>query len=213
MKNLSLILNGILAIAIAILFWQVHSLKSSGTQENSDSSDLSVKPIITSNSTLADSKIAFINTDSINEHYAYIADFTKVIRAKKANLEAQLQGMTAKFQQEYEAFQQSAQAGIAPQAELMKTEESLKRQQQDLSNKELQMQNLGVELEEKNMELNRNVKAFLKIFNNGKFDYVLSYSDMMPTILLTNPKLDITPQVLQGLNAEYSAKKARENGK
>ncbi len=213
MKNLSLILNGILAIAIAILFWQVHSLKSSGTQENSDSSDLSVKPIITSNSTLADSKIAFINTDSINEHYAYIADFTKVIRAKKANLEAQLQGMTAKFQQEYEAFQQSAQAGIAPQAELMKIEESLKRQQQDLSNKELQMQNLGVELEEKNMELNRNVKAFLKIFNNGKFDYVLSYSDMMPTILLTNPKLDITPQVLQGLNAEYSAKKARENGK
>lgn len=208
MKNLSLILNGILAIAVAILFYQVHSLKSSGIQEAS--SDLSVKPIITSNTTLADSKIAYINTDSINEHYAYIADFTKVIRAKKANLEAQLQGMTAKFQQDYEAFQQSAQAGIAPQAELMKTEENLKRQQQDLANKELQMQNLGVELEEKNAELNRNVKDFLKVFNNGRFDYVMSYSDLMPTILLTNPKLDITPQVLQGLNAEYNAKKAKK---
>lgn len=208
MKNLSLILNGILAIAVAILFYQVHSLKSSGIQEAP--SDLSVKPIITSNTTLADSKIAYINTDSINEHYAYIADFTKVIRAKKANLEAQLQGMTAKFQQDYEAFQQSAQAGIAPQAELMKTEENLKRQQQDLANKELQMQNLGVELEEKNAELNRNVKDFLKVFNNGRFDYVMSYSDLMPTILLTNPKLDITPQVLQGLNAEYNAKKAKK---
>jgi outer membrane protein len=208
MKNLSLILNGILAIAVAILFYQVHSLKSSGIQEAP--SDLSVKPIITSNTTLADSKIAYINTDSINEHYAYIADFTKVIRAKKANLEAQLQGMTTKFQQDYEAFQQSAQAGIAPQAELMKTEENLKRQQQDLANKELQMQNLGVELEEKNAELNRNVKDFLKVFNNGRFDYVLSYSDLMPTILLTNPKLDITPQVLLGLNAEYNAKKAKK---
>ncbi len=208
MKNLSLILNGILAIAVAILFYQVHSLKSSGIQEAP--SDLSVKPIITSNTTLADSKIAYINTDSINEHYAYIADFTKVIRAKKSNLEAQLQGMTAKFQQDYEAFQQSAQAGIAPQAELMKTEENLKRQQQDLANKELQMQNLGVELEEKNAELNRNVKDFLKVFNNGRFDYVMSYSDLMPTILLTNPKLDITPQVLQGLNAEYNAKKAKK---
>lgn len=208
MKNLSLILNGILAIAVAILFYQVHSLKSSGIQEAP--SDLSVKPIITSNTTLADSKIAYINTDSINEHYAYIADFTKVIRAKKSNLEAQLQGMTAKFQQDYEAFQQSAQAGIAPQAELMKTEENLKRQQQDLANKELQMQNLGVELEEKNAELNRNVKDFLKVFNNGRFDYVLSYSDLMPTILLTNPKLDITPQVLEGLNAEYNAKKAKK---
>jgi outer membrane protein len=213
MKNLSLILNGILAIAVAILFYQVHSLKSSGIQETSEASDLSVKPIIASNTTLADSKIAYINTDSINEHYAYIADFTKVIRTKKANLEAQLQGMTAKFQQDYEAFQQSAQAGIAPQAELMKTEENLKRQQQDLANKELQMQNLGIELEEKNAELNRNVKDFLKIFNNGRFDYVMSYSDLMPTILLTNPKLDITPQVLQGLNAEYNAKKAKNNGK
>lgn len=210
MKNLSLILNGILAIAVAILFYQVHSLKSSGIQETAAPSDLAVKPIITSNTTLADSKIAYINTDSINEHYAYIADFTKVIRAKKSNLEAQLQGMTAKFQQEYEAFQQSAQAGIAPQAELMKTEENLKRQQQDLANKELQMQNLGVELEEKNAELNKNVKDFLKVFNNGRFDYVMSYSDLMPTILLTNPKLDITPQVLQGLNAEYNAKKAKK---
>ena len=210
MKNLSLILNGILAIAVAILFYQVHSLKSSGIQETGAPADLAVKPIITSNTTLADSKIAYINTDSINEHYAYIADFTKVIRAKKSNLEAQLQGMTAKFQQEYEAFQQSAQAGIAPQAELMKTEENLKRQQQDLANKELQMQNLGVELEEKNAELNRNVKDFLKVFNNGRFDYVMSYSDLMPTILLTNPKLDITPQVLQGLNAEYNAKKAKK---
>lgn len=210
MKNLSLILNGILAIAVAILFYQVHVLKSLISQESSETPDLSVKPIITSNTTLADSKIAYINTDSINEHYAYIADFTKVLRAKKTNLEAQMQGMTAKFQREYEAFQQSAQAGIAPQAELMKTEENLKRQQQELANKELQMQNLAVELEEKNMELNKNVKTFLKIFNNGKFDYVLSYSDLMPTILLTNPKLDITPQVLQGLNEEYNAKKAKK---
>jgi hypothetical protein len=48
------------------------------------------------------------------------------------------------------------------------------------------------------------------VFNNGRFDYVLSYSDLIPTILLTNPKLDITPQVLLGLNAEYNAKKAKK---
>jgi ABC-type molybdate transport system substrate-binding protein len=78
-----------------------------------------------------------------------------------------------------------------------------------LANKELQMQNLGIELEEKNMELNKNVKQFLAKFNNGKFDYILSYSDLMPTILLTNPKLDITPEVLSGLNEEYNAKKKK----
>lgn len=211
MKNLSLILNGVLAIAVAILFYQVHSLKSSVSPNSTDSSkELSVKPIITSNTTLAESKIAYINTDSINEHYKYIADFTKVIRAKKANLDAQMQSMTNKLQTDYEAYQQSAQAGIVPQSELMKTEESLKRQQQDLANKEIQLQNLGIELEEKNIELNKNVKEYLKIFNNGKYDFVLSYSDLMPTILLTNPKLDITTEVLKGLNEEYSAKKAKK---
>lgn len=210
MKNLSLIINGVLAIAVAILFYQVHTLKS-GTTVSTDAGTekAEVKPVVISNTTLADSKIAYVNTDSINEHYQYIADFTKVIRAKKASLEGQMQSMTAKFQQEYEAFQQSAQAGVAPQSELQKQQASLERQQQELANKELQMQNLGVELEEKNMELNKNVKDYLSKINNGRFDYILSYSDMMPTILLTNPKLDITAEVLKGINDEYNAKKKK----
>ena len=210
MKNLSLILNGILAIAVAILFYQVSALKSSGTIAESKSVASSLTPAIISSSTnLTDAKIAYVNTDSINEHYAYIADFTKVLRNKKAALEGQMQSMTAKFQAEYEAFQQSAQAGVAPQSELQKQQANLERQQQELANKELQMQNLGVELEEKNMELNKNVKDFLKRINNGRFDYILSYSDMMPTILLTNPKLDITPEVLKGINEDYNTKKKK----
>ena len=210
MKNLSLIINGVLAIAVAVLFYQVHSLKSGTASSSEESTEKAeVKPVVLSNTTLADSKIAYVNTDSINEHYAYIADFTKVIRNKKASLEAQMQSMTAKFQQEYEAFQQSAQAGVAPQSELQKQQASLERQQQELANKELQMQNLGVELEEKNMELNKSVKDYLLKINNGRFDYILSYSDLMPTILLTNPKLDITTEVLKGINDEYNAKKKK----
>lgn len=210
MKNISLIINGVLAIAIAILFYQVNSLKNPGVVSESSTSETEAKPaIIASSTNLVDAKIAYINTDSINEHYDYISDFTKVIRNKKATLEAQMQSMTAKFQQEYEAFQQSAQAGVAPQSELQKQQASLERQQQELANKELQMQNLGVELEEKNMELNQNVKDYLQKINNGRFDYILSYSDLMPTILLANPKLDITTEVLKGINDEYRAKKKK----
>jgi outer membrane protein len=210
MKNLSLIINGVLAIAVAILFYQVHSLKNGTTVSSDEGTEKTeVKPVVVSNTTLADSKIAYVNTDSINEHYQYIADFTKVIRNKKASLESQMQSMTAKFQSEYEAFQQSAQAGVAPQSELQKQQASLERQQQELANKELQMQNLGIELEEKNMELNKSVKDYLVKINNGRFDYILSYSDLMPTILLTNPKLDITTEVLKGINEEYNAKKKK----
>lgn len=215
MKNLSLILNGVLAVAVAVLFYQVHSLKSTLTPASETASpETEVKPTIVSGPTnLGDAKIAYVNTDSLNEHYNYISDFTKVLRSKKATLEAQMESMTIKFQNDYQAFQQSAQAGIAPQSELMKAEENLKRQQQDLANKEMQMQNLGLELEEKNMELNKNVKEYLKRYNNGKFDYILSYSDLLPTILLSNSKLDITADVLKGLNEEYNANKAQTKKK
>lgn len=211
MKNLSLIINVVLVIAVAILFYQVNSLKNSGVSSVEKSPETEVKPtVINSSTNLADAKIAYVNTDSINEHYDYISDFTKVIRNKKATLEAQMQSMTAKFQQEYEAFQQSAQAGVAPQSELQKQQASLERQQQELANKELQMQNLGVELEEKNYELNKSVKDYLQKINNGRFDYILSYSDLVPTILLTNPKLDITTEVLTGINEEYKNSKKKK---
>ena len=209
MKHISLIINGILAVVVGILFYQVQSLKAVSETEQ-ESVDSKSKPVIIESSTkLTEAKIAYVNTDSINEHYAYIADFTKIIRNKKTALEAQMQSMTAKFQQDYEAFQQSARAGVAPQSELQKQQANLERQQQELANKELQMQNLGVELEEKNIELNKNVKDYLLKINNGRFDYILSYSDVMPTILLANPKLDITAEVLKGINDEYKLSKKK----
>ncbi len=209
MKNLSLILNGVLIVAVAFLFYEVQSLKPAAPLTANGETNAETKPVIVTSATnLGDAKIAYVNTDSLNEQYDYITDFTKDLKRKKSALEAQMESMTIKLQNDYQAYQQSAQAGIAPPAELMKTEESLKRQQQDLANKELQMQNLALELEEKNMELNKNVKEFLQRYNNGRFDYILSYSDMMPTILLTNPKLNITADVLKGLNEEYKAKKA-----
>jgi outer membrane protein len=210
MKNLSFIINGILAVAVAILFYQVHSLKNSGDVSLQNEVENKNPIIVTSASNLADAKIAYINTDSINEHYAYIADFTKVLKSKKSVIESQMQTLTTRFQKDYESFQQSAQAGIASEADLMKQKTNLERQQQDIANKELQMQNLGIELEEKNIELNKNVKDFLAKYNNGKFDYVLSYSDMMPTILLVNPKLDITNDILKGINQEYKNKKNKK---
>jgi outer membrane protein len=210
MKNVSFIINGILAIAVAILFYQVNSLKNVGDVSPQNETENKNPIIVTSASNLADAKIAYINTDSINEHYAYIADFTKVLKSKKSVIESQMQTLTTRFQKDYESFQQSAQAGIASEADLMKQKSNLERQQQDIANKELQMQNLGIELEEKNIELNKNVKDFLAKYNNGKFDYVLSYSDMMPTILLVNPKLDITNDILKGINQEYKNKKNKK---
>jgi outer membrane protein len=165
---------------------------------------------INNTSSLSDGKIAFVNIDTINEKYLYISDIVKQMKARKEKIEAQLQSMMTQFQQDYEAFQQSVQAGIAPPSELEKQKRKLEQQQRDIQNKQLQMDNLAAELQEKNEQLQKDMKEFMNRFNNGRYDYILSYSEALPNVLFANPKYDITNEVIKALNEEY-IQKSKQN--
>jgi outer membrane protein len=211
MKNVLYGIMAVLAICVGILFYQVQSLKSTlqGGFEK-ESNDTKPKTQVISSSSdvkLPDARIAYINIDTLNENYLMIADYVKVLKSRRVVLEAQIQSLTQKFQQDYESAQQSAQAGILPPAELEAKKIQLERQQSEIGNKQMQMDNLGQEMQEKNEELQREVKNFLVSYNQGKYDYIMAYTSSVPTILLANPKLEITNQVLQVLNADYKNKK------
>jgi outer membrane protein len=217
MKNLSLILNGILAIAVGILFFQVNALKNGQTPVASSnnevlSSDTTKSKVLLNEvgpTTLADTKMAFINIDSINSRYLYIADYSKKMRGQMESLEAQLESLKMNVQNEYMAYEQSAQTGIAPQAELAKMEESIKRKDQEMKNKQLQLQNLQYDQQDKIIELNTKLQQVVDKFNNGRFDYVISYSEALPILAFKNRKLDISAEVIEILNAEYIATKGK----
>jgi len=157
---------------------------------------------------LPEARIAFVNIDTLNENYLFISDYVKVLKNKRLALESQLESLSIKFQQDYESAQQSAQSGIMPPAELENKKRDLERQQRELENKQIQMDKLAVEMQEKNEELQQQVKDFLIRFNDGKYDYIMAYTNTVPTILLANPKLEITAQVLDALNTEYKNKKS-----
>lgn len=202
------ILLSLLNLAIILLFMnKTHS----DIQQNIMSS-LNLTRTTNSNSknSMPNTKIAFVNIDTLNEKYLYIADYVKAMKRKKETIEAQLQSMMNQFQQDYDNFQQSVQAGIAPQAELEKQKRKLEQQQRDIQNKQLQMDNLAIELQEKNEQLQKDIKEFMIKFNNGKYDYILTYSSALPNILYANPEYDITREVLDALNKEYLEKKQSE---
>lgn len=214
MKNVLYAIIAVLAVCVGILFYQVSDLKSkiggSNDENNSKNEDVSTKPVVlnASSEKLPEARIAFVNIDTLNENYLYISDFVKVLRNKRLTLEGQLQSMSIKFQEDYESAQQSAQAGIMPPAELENKRRDLERQQRELENKQVQMDKLAIEMQDKNDELQRNVKQFLVKFNQGKYDYIMAYTNSVPTILLANPELEITDQVLNALNEEYKNKKS-----
>ncbi len=204
-RDIIITLMGIAIIALSIIVIQLNN-KISNSNKNEKNIVNIVQDKHTSKS-LPETKIAYVNIDTLNEKYLYISDYVKTMKKRKDALEAQLQSMMTQFQQDYETFQQSVQAGIAPQAELEKQKRKLEQQQKDIQNKQLQMDNLAIELQEKNEQLQKDIKDFIKRFNNSKYDYILSYSDVLPNVLLVNPKYDITNEILENLNREYLEKK------
>lgn len=217
MKNLSLILIAILTIAVGILFYQVHSLKSSGVSsdasvEVSSKDSVKVKPAINEvgPTNLAEAKIAFLNIDSINSQYLFIADESKKMKSKVQHIESQIESLTASLQTEYESYQQSAQTGIAPQSEMQKMEESLKRKDQEIKNKQLQLQNFQYDQQEMILALNEKLQQVVDKYNNGRFDYVISYSETLPILVFKNKKLDISSDIIQILNDEYKSTKTKK---
>lgn len=208
MKNVLYGIVAVLAICVGILFYQVQSLKigSDGTAENSGTEKKEIKkPVIINSATdpLPKGSIAYINIDTLNEKYLFISDYVKVLKNKRIALETQMQTMSQKFQEDYESAQQSAQAGLLPPAEMENKKRDLERQQRELENKQIQMDKLAMDMQEKNEQLQRDVKDFLAVNYEGKYDFIMAYTTAVPTILLADPKLEITYQVLDALNKEY----------
>ncbi|MGZ3865616.1 MAG: OmpH family outer membrane protein [Bacteroidia bacterium] len=216
MKQVSLIINIVLVAAVAILFYLYSSLKKNVEtlgMPNQNTAAVQTLTNLPAGANLKDSKIAYINIDSLDYNYQYIIDNSKEIRARQAGIEAQYQNMVAKFQADYQSLQEAAQAGLRPQAELEKEKARLEQMQYEIAAKEKQMQALGEETGKKQGEMLRGVSEFIAKLNNGRYDYILAYTSNISSVLYAKPTLDITKEVIDGLNADYKAKKAASGKK
>src|ERR1700757_159476 len=107
MKQVSLIINIILIAAVAILFYLYSSLKKNVETLGMPAASTLTPTLSTlpAGANLKDSKIAYINIDSLDYNYQYIIDNSKEIRSRQAAMEAQYQSMVAKFQTDYQSLQ------------------------------------------------------------------------------------------------------------
>ncbi len=211
MKQLPLVINAMLVVAVAILFYMNMSLKKNiealGTAPKSNV--LQTPATLSANNVdLKDAKIAYLNIDSLDFKYQYIIDNSKEYSNKQAAIESQLNSMATKFQNDYQEFQQAAQAGIKGEAELNKQKAQLEQEQADAAAKQKQLENLGEEVGKKRIDMLKKVSDFIAKYNNGKFDYILAYTTSnISSVLYAKPGLDITKEIVDGLNTEYKAAK------
>ena len=151
-----------------------------------------------------DLKIAYVNTDTILAKYNMALDMKKDLEAKQRQAENTFKSAESKLQADYQNY--------------MKTGDKLTLTQQKEKEKELQermqklqqMQtNLPMQLQEEQVKMNKKlldaVYAFIADYNkkHDKYNVILSNSYMSSPTLYIDKGMDITDEILKGLNEEY----------
>ncbi len=194
MKNLSLILNAVLLVAVGVLFY-FHFAGRKPAAANSGSG-------IT-----GDLKIAYINSDSVLKHYAYLDANKKVLEEKTKKLEQEYRNRAMGLQNEITSYQRNVSSMTMGQVKAV--EEDLGKKQQNL---QLYQQSLGQQLAEEEGKLNKElydrITTFCKKYGSENGYQIILKFDPSSDLLYAVEALNISDAVTKGLNDEYAAEKS-----
>jgi outer membrane protein len=155
-------------------------------------------------------KIAYVNIDRLNEESLEILDLIAESKRRKNNIERSVEALSQEYQKKVEEFQMSQKAGIAPESELRKKAQDIESIEREAQEKQMQMDRLSLEINDKNTEFQKAVRDFMNRWNEGRYDFVLSFSEAVPSMLLGNPALEVTDEIIKGLNSEYKTRKSKK---
>lgn len=188
-----MVLNVVLLIAVGVLY-VLHFSKSDNLAEGSET--------IVQAGAGSNLQIAYVNSDSLLSKYDYFKDKAEELEAKRVKLEAEFNNRAQGLQSEFQNLQQTAQNMTMAQAKaaeenLMKKRENLMQYQQSLQ------QQLVTEETKVNNELYDKVSNYLNEYGKkNNFQLVLTYTKGSG-VLYANDSLNITNQVITGLNEAY----------
>lgn len=193
MKNLPLILNIVLLVAVGVLFFLHFSPSTSAKNAESD-----LNP--------GDLKIAFINSDTVLKYYDYLKVNKVQLEDKTKKMEQEYRNRAQGLQNEIAAYQRNVSSMTLGQVRA--TEEELGKKQQNL---QMYQQSLSQQLMQEESTLNKElydrITTFLKKYGSEKKLQVVLKFDPTSDVLFAGEALDISKDVLSGLNTEYNLEK------
>ena len=200
MKNINYVINGVLAVAVIILF----VMQFSGKKEST------VTPAFT---TEGDSTnllpVAYVNVDSLLSNYNYSKDLNERILKMQEDYRLDMTQRSNALRTELNDFQRKYEANA------FLTQERAQQEGNRLQKKQQELQDYAAkkeqELATKQMELNGQLRdtivAQLTAYNQTKGYQIIFSNTMGDNILLANHASDITAEFLEVLNKNYSSAK------
>lgn len=167
--------------------------------------DKSTTPVITTDA--AKESIVYINSDTLLSKYNYAKDVNAAMQEKGKSAQNDLGSRGQAFQREVAEYQKGANTMPADQRQT--TEQRLQREQQDL---QTYQQNATAQFQSE--QASETGKVYDKIVDFTKnyakekgYKMVLTYSKASLTVLYGDKSLDVTADVLKGLNDAYAKEK------
>ncbi|MGP1514360.1 MAG: OmpH family outer membrane protein [Bacteroidales bacterium] len=150
-------------------------------------------------------KIAYINTDTIMAKYAMAIEMQKELKSKQLSLETTLKNQYTQLQKEEQEYLKTGQNLTLTQQQT-KEKEFQQREQKLSVAMQQQPAQFQQEVAKQNEKLLNAVLAFVKDYNakHDKYNVILSNSRYNGPTLYIDEGMDITEEIVKGLNEEYS---------
>jgi outer membrane protein len=200
MKKVSLVINVVLIVAVAVLYVFHFSSKSPKEEITKDTPTEAEKV-----QAMEELPIAYVQIDSLLANMEMYVDITEKLNDKQQKLESSFTSQYQSFEKEVVDFQTKVQKGLLTRREAQELEAGLGNKQAELEN---QRNSYLAELQEEGMvgqnKVINYIMEYLKEYNSDqKYKYIFSYS-FGSALLYVNDASDITAEVLEGMNKKYA---------
>jgi len=197
MKNLSLVFNVILGIAVAVLYYLHFSNPSAGvdSQKESKSKAISMPKI-----KLKSTPLVYVNADSLWENFTLVKQMRKEMEFEKKKFETKFEADYHKLESDYLALRDKAET-LSQEEGLMKQQDLMAREQKLTEFRQTEAERLAKLEADKTDKIQKTITEYLtEQYSKSNYAYILGYS-AGGGILFANDSLEITNEVVDGLNA------------
>lgn len=201
MDKLSFVIEAVLCVAVVVLFYLFFTSKPAGQTVvvNSEGEAIEVQAAL---------PVAYLNLDSVLVNYTFAIEANDKLMTKQEDARLKLNTRARTLQQEAADFQRKLDNNAFLSRDRAESEANkLQRKQQELQDLEAKLtQEIMLENQNLNLQLADTLTSFLEAFNaDGRYKMIISNTGK-DNVLLADPSLDITSEVIEALNARYTGK-------
>lgn len=198
MKNINYIVNGVLVIAVIVLFVLQFSGKKGGKEE---------QVVLMGDSATVVLPVAYINTDSLLQKYKYAIELNETRMSKMEGIKATLNQKEQQLTAEFLEFQRKVENNA------FLTRERAQQEQERLARKQHELETYAGRTQEEfaretmkvNQQLSDTIISLLKEFNTPKKYQIIFSNSGVDNILYADDVYNVTVEVTEYLNSRFTS--------